>query len=98
MHILRCENNLLTGSVINAKIFKFGFIFFIAAALPLITVRFDPAYMTVLDFQGKYRTLTAWEFQVGTLARTGKCTILPDLSMRNSSGALLGKLESYFGW
>ena len=54
MHILRCENNLLAGSVINANIFKFGFIFFMAIALPLITVRFVPAYMTFKDFSKKY--------------------------------------------
>ena len=43
-HILRCENNRLTGSIMNAKIFKFGFIRFIAIALALITVVFVPAY------------------------------------------------------
>ena len=44
MHIFRCEKSRLTGSIMNAKIFKFGFIRFIEIALALITVAFVAAY------------------------------------------------------
>ena len=67
-----CENNRLTGSVINAKIFKFGFISFIAFALPLITVLFVPAYMTDFsiknspsDFCGRLESYVGWKLFFG---------------------------------
>ena len=46
MHMFKCEKSLLTGSVMNAKIFKFGFRFFIAEAFLFKTVSSVPAYIT----------------------------------------------------
>ena len=44
--MFKCEKSLLTGSVMNAKIFKFGFMRFIAAAFMFTTVASVPAYIT----------------------------------------------------
>ena len=56
----------------NAKIFKFGFMTFMALALPLITVLFEPAYITDFsmrnspsDFWGRLESYLGWKSFLG---------------------------------
>ena len=56
----------------NAKIFKFGFMSFMALAFPLITVLFEPAYITDFsirnspsDFSGRLESYVGWKSFLG---------------------------------